>query len=127
MKTSTAKAKGRRLQDYVRDTLRFIFKDKLEEDDITSRQMGGSGTDIILTPSARKLIPFDIEAKNQEKLNVAQALKQAADNSKPDRIPLLVFHKNHGKVYVGIEFDSFIKLIYNVNMDDVRKYIKEKK
>lgn len=124
-KTSSSKAKGRRLQDLVRDTFRFIFKDKLEEDDIVSRQMGGSGTDVVLTPAAKRLIPFDVEAKNQEKLNVTAALKQASDNAVNGRIPLLVFHRNHGKVYVGIEFDSFIKLIYNTDMNDVKQYIKD--
>ena len=125
-KTSSSKAKGRRLQDLVRDTLRFIFKDKLEDDDIVSRQMGGSGTDVVLSPAAKRLIPFAIECKNQEKLNVTESLKQASDNAVNGLIPLLIFHRNHGKVYVGIEFDSFIKLIYNTDMNDVKQYIKDK-
>ena len=122
MRTSSAKAKGRRMQDLVRDTFRHIFKEQLEPDDITSRQMGGSGVDVILTPAARKLIPFDVEAKNQEKLNVTSALQQASENAKPDRIPLLIFKRNHGKVYAALEFEHLVKLLYN---QDLQKIIVE--
>lgn len=114
MKTHSAKAKGRFLQDKVRDTFRFIFKNKgLEDADIKSAIMGTSGCDIVLSPAAKRLIIFDIEVKNQEKLNINEALKQAESNSTKNRIPLLVFHKNHGKVYCALEFDSLIELLYN--------------
>jgi len=112
MRTSSAKAKGRRLQDFVRDIFRDIFRDKLEQDDITSRQMGGSGTDVVLTPASKKLIPFDIEAKNQEKFNLNEAMKQAIHNAKPGRIPVVVFSKNQDDVYIALKFIDLINLIY---------------
>ena len=80
MKTSSAKAKGRRLQQKVRDLLLETFTE-LEPDDIRSTSMGVSGEDLQLSPAARKLIPFAIECKNQEKLNVWDSLKQAEENS----------------------------------------------
>ena len=59
MKIKSAKAKGRNLQNLVRDKLRSIFVGKvLEEDDIKSQTMGMSGEDIVLTPAAKKLIPY---------------------------------------------------------------------
>ena len=73
MKTSSAKAKGRRLQQKVRDLLLETFTE-LEPDDIRSTSMGVSGEDLQLSPAARKLIPFAIECKNQEKLNVWDSL-----------------------------------------------------
>ena len=59
----SSKAKGRRLQNYVRDLLRSIFKKKLDEDDIKSQTMGMTGEDIVLSPAARKLIPYSIECR----------------------------------------------------------------
>jgi len=112
MKTRSAKAKGRKLQDFVRDIFRDIFRDKLEEDDITSRQMGGAGTDIVFTPSARKLIPFDIEAKNQERFNLNEAMNQAIENSKEGRIPVVVYSRNKDDVYISIKFMDLINLLY---------------
>ena len=65
MKIKSAKAKGRNLQNLVRDKLRSIFVGKvLEEDDIKSQTMGMSGEDIVLTPAAKKQIPYSFECKN---------------------------------------------------------------
>ena len=128
MKTRSAKNKGRNLQDFVRDTMRFTFKDKgLEDDDIKSAIMGTSGEDLVLSPAARKQIIFSCESKNQEKLNINAALQQAENNTPKGKIPLLIFHKNHGKVYCALEWEHFIKIIYNVDIADVKSYIKEKK
>ena len=112
MDTHSRKAKGRSLQNLVRDTFRSLFKDFLEDDDILSRPMSSSGTDIILTPAAKKLIPFDIECKRQEKLNIHAALKQSQDNTSEGRIALLIFSKNHTEPYVALKFSDFIKIFY---------------
>jgi hypothetical protein len=109
--TRSRKAKGRKLQDYVRETLRYIFRNKLEDDDIKCAIMGQNGEDLVLSPAAKKLIPFAIECKNQEKLNIHSALKQAETNAK-DRIPLLIFTKNRTKKYVALEYHTFLKLMY---------------
>lgn len=69
MKTRSAKAKGRRLQDSVRKLLLENFP-QLEDDDIKTAIMGESGEDIHLSPAARKLIPYSIECKNQEALSI---------------------------------------------------------
>ena len=110
MKTRSAKNKGKRLQNSVRDILLEIFKEDLELDDIKSAVMGDSGEDIQLSPAARKLIPYSIECKNQEKLNIWSSLEQADDNSK-ESIPVLIFKRNRSKTYAVIEFKEFVKLI----------------
>lgn len=110
--TRAAKSKGRKLQNFVRDIFRDIFRDQLEPEDIESRQMGGAGVDVILTPASKKLIPFDIECKNQEKFNLNEAMKQAIANAKPDRIPVVVFSKNQDDVYVSLKFMDLIELLY---------------
>ena len=116
MKTSSAKAKGRLLQQYVVKVLRDRYKlDKnitdCYEGDVQSIPMGMSKEDIKLSPKAQKLIPFNIECKNQEKLNVWSALKQAEVNTTKGRVPLLVFKRNRSKVYAVLELDELMKLI----------------
>ena len=109
MKTRSAKAKGRRLQNKIRDLLLEEFKE-LEPDDIRTAIMGETGEDIKLSPAARKLIPYSFECKNQEKLNIWSSLEQAEENS-GDYPPVLIFKRNRSKTYVTIELEEFIKLI----------------
>ena len=111
MKTSSAKAKGRALQNYVRDKLRTLWVKAfgLEDDDITSRQMGGSGTDIVLTPRAKHFIPYDIECKAHESLNVWKAWEQAKQNTASGRKTLLVIKRNRSSVLAVVELDEILK------------------
>ena len=116
MNIKSAKAKGRTLQNYVRDELRKVFVDswtkvpKLEYDDIKSQTMGMGGEDIVLSPIAKKLIPYSFECKNTERLNLWGSLEQCKDNCE-DRDPVLIFKKNRSKTYAVIEFETLIKLI----------------
>ncbi len=119
MKPKSAKAKGRNLQNLVRDKLRHIFVDlwtkipSLEYDDIKSQTMGMGGEDIVLSPLAKKFIPYSFECKNTERLNLWKSLEQCEGNSE-DRSPVLVIKKNRSKVYAIIEFDEFIELIKEI-------------
>lgn len=110
MKTSSAKAKGRRLQQYVRDLILQAFP-VLEDDDVRSTSMGASGEDLLLSPAARKLFPFSVECKNQEKISIWDSLAQCEMNAKEGVSPLLVFKRNHSKTYACIELDTLIKLL----------------
>ena len=74
--------------------------------------MGQSGRDISLSPAAEKIIPFDVEVKNQEKLNIWSAINQAESNTKEGRIPMVVFTRNRSKTYAVIEFDKLTDLLY---------------
>ena len=109
MKTRSAKAKGRRLQNKIRDLLLEEFKE-LEPDDIRTAIMGETGEDIKLSPAARRKIPYSFECKNQEKLNIWESLKQAEENS-GDYPPVLIFKRNRSKTYVTLELEDFLKLI----------------
>lgn len=113
MKTSSCKAKGRRLQDEIRDRLLEAFP-LLEPDDVQCAIMGCSGQDIKLSPVAKKTIPYAIEAKNQEKLAIWKSLEQAEKNS-GSLEPVLIFKRNRSKIYATIEIDEFIKLIKAYN------------
>lgn len=113
IKISSRKAKARKLQDFVRDVFRDIFKSELEDDDIKSAIMGESGVDLKFSPQAKKIIPFDFEIKHQEKFNINESIKQANINS-PDknRIPTIVFSKNRDDVYIALKFVDLMKLLY---------------
>ena len=109
MKTRSAKAKGRRLQNKIRDLLLEEFKE-LEPDDIRTAIMGETGEDIKLSPAARRKIPFSFECKNQEKINIWESLNQAEENS-GDYPPVMIFKRNRSKTYVTLELEDFLKLI----------------
>ena len=110
MKPRSAKNKGKRLQNKVRDLILEKFNKKLEEDDVRSITMGDSGEDILLSPAARKLFPFSVECKNQEKLNIWSSLEQAESNS-GNHTPLLIFKRNRTKTYAVLEFDKLLELL----------------
>ena len=113
MKTRSAKNKGKRLQNNVRDLLLETFSD-LEPDDIRSAIMGETGEDIKLSPAARRLIPYSFECKNQEKLNIWDSLHQAEENSGVYD-PVLIFKRNRSKTYAVINIEKFIELINENN------------
>ena len=110
MKPRSAKNKGKRLQNEVRERLLEAFM-MLEEDDIKSTTMGESGEDVQLSPAARKLIPYSFECKNQEKLSIWSALQQAEENAKPNTTPAVIFRRNRSKTYVALEFEHFVSLL----------------
>jgi len=110
MKPRSAKNKGKRLQNKVRDLILEKFNSKLEQDDVRSITMGDSGEDILLSPAARRLFPFSVECKNQEKLNIWSSLEQAEGNS-GNHPPLVIFKRNRSKTYAVLEFDELLKLL----------------
>ena len=109
MKPRSAENKGKRLQNKVRDIILEKF-DSLEPDDVRSITMGDSGEDILLSPAARRLFPFSVECKNQEKINIWEALDQAEGNS-GNHIPLVIFKRNRSKTYAVLEFEELLQLL----------------
>lgn len=84
-----SKSLGRQGQKLVRDILLKNFPE-LEEDDIYSRPMGSPGEDLMLSPKARKLLPFDIEVKYGKQVNLIRANQQAEQECRGKGIPLSV-------------------------------------
>ena len=117
MKVKSVKAKGRALQNLLRDKLREKFIEnwtkmpKLRDDDIKSQTMGMPGEDIILSPAARDLIPYSFECKNVERLQFWSTVEQAETNTKESTFPAIVIKKNRKKPYVAIQLDHFLDLI----------------
>ena len=107
MKTQSAKAKGRRLQQWFRDLL--IEKLDIHPEDIESRSMGAGGEDLIMARAARQRVPYSIECKNQESINVWKSYEQAQENSK-DYEPVVVLKRNNTKPLVLVDAEYFVKL-----------------
>tara|TARA_A100001011_G_C14262085_1_gene822917 strand:+ start:115 stop:456 length:342 start_codon:yes stop_codon:yes gene_type:complete len=110
MKTQSAKAKGRRLQQWFRDQL--IEKLEVHPEDIESRSMGAGGEDLIMARAARKKFPYSIECKNQEKLNVWESYSQAVDNCN-NYEPVVVIKRNNHKALVVVDAEYFVGLHKN--------------
>ena len=107
MRTQSKKAKGRRLQQWVRDIL--IEKLEVHPEDIESRSMGAGGEDLIMSRSAREKFPYSIECKNQESLNIWKSYEQAQQNS-GNYEPIVVLKRNNVKPLVLVDADYFIEL-----------------
>ena len=105
----SGKNKGRALQQKVVKKLLEKYP-QLEPDDVKSNPMGSGGEDVLLSPAARRLLPYSIECKKRATLVVYQYYKQAEANSKSHE-PLLVVEQNHGKPLAIIDLDHFLDLL----------------
>ena len=112
MKTQSAKAKGRRLQQWFRDLL--IEKLNIHPEDIESRSMGAGGEDLIMARAAREKFPYSIECKNQEKINLWESYNQAQQNSK-NHEPVVILKRNNSKPLILVDAEYFVKLHQNVS------------
>ena len=110
MKTQSAKAKGRRFQQWVRDKLIEVLD--IHPEDIESRSMGAGGEDLIMARAARETFPYSIECKNQEKINLWESYKQATENSGKYE-PVVFIKRNNHKPLVVVDADYFINLHKN--------------
>src|SRR6056300_1812775 len=107
MKTSSAKAKGRKLQQWFASLL--VETLGADEEDIESRPMGSQGEDIIMGKQTRQIFPYSVECKNQEAVNVWKAYEQATENCKGYE-PLVVIKRNRSKPLVLVDAEHFVSL-----------------
>ena len=107
----SSKAKGRRLQNFVRDMLREIYMPELHEDDIKSQTMGMTGEDIVRSPAAKKVCTFSFECKNVERLQIWKAIEQCEANKPDYSSPAVVFKKNGKEPYVAIPLTVFCDML----------------
>ena len=107
----SSKAKGRRLQNFVRDALRGIYLPELHEDDIKSQTMGMTGEDIVRSPAAKEVCTFSFECKNVERLQIWRAIDQCETNRPDCSAPAIVFKKNGKDPYIAIPFEVFCDML----------------
>lgn len=116
MVTSTpqsAKAKGRKFQQSLREDL--ITHLGISPDDILSTAMGQGGCDLYLSPAARSVFPFGVEAKRCESLAIPQWWRQCEGNaSKVGLVPLLVFKRNREEPLAVLRWTDLLSLLQNI-------------
>ena len=111
MKTRSRKAKGRRLQNWVRDELLSLFTN-LSDDDIYCAIMGESGADVKFSLNAQKILPFSIECKNKETFKgMYDIIKQAQGNSKKTQLPLGIIKMNNFEPLAILNARFFFKIV----------------
>ena len=108
MKTASAKAKGRRLQQWVRDLILHNHR-SLEPDDVKSTSMGAGGEDVQLSPAARRLLPVSIECKSRASYAFYKDYDQAVVNCPKGSEPILVAKANHRSPVVIVDAEYFFK------------------
>lgn len=121
MRPQSCKAKGRRLQQELRDKILHTFR-TLEPDDVRSTSMGASGEDLLLSPAARRVFPYYVECKNVEALNVWKSFEQAragaqrkGEKDEVFLIPLLVARRNATAPIAVIPLEYFLDLQKRAN------------
>lgn len=112
MKPRSAKSKGRRLQQWVRDLILEI-NPELSRDDVRSTAMGVGGEDVQLSPLARGLVPYQIECKNKREVAVCAWYEQAREHG--NHSPLVVVKQDYGEPLVVVDAVEFFKLIRKIN------------
>lgn len=109
MKPRSAKAKGKRLQNWVRDLILKIWLDSLQPDDVRSTTMGDTGEDVQLSPRARELVPFQIECKNKAHVSVYSWYNQCREHGPHE--PLLIIKEDNAKPLVVLDAEVFFNLL----------------
>lgn len=107
MKPRSAKAKGRKLQQWVRDLICEHFS--LSKEDVRSTIMGDSGEDVQLSSAARLLVPFQIECKNKAHVSVYSWYEQARSHGPHE--PLLIIKEDNAEPLVVVDAVTFFKLL----------------
>ena len=114
MNNKSRKAKGRILQNLVRDKVQKLFP-SLGKDDIRTSLMSEAGADVkLISLMARKLMPYDIETKNREEYKtIYKHYKHACKHGNSQ--PLLVIKMNRENPLAVIGLDHFMELLARAN------------
>ncbi len=112
IKISSAKAKARKGQQLVVNEL-LTLHPTLEADDVKSCPMGSTGSDVQLSPAARKLIPYEFEVKACAKATIQTNFEQAsrhAAKSPSKATPLVVTKVDRKPALVTMEWSHLVHL-----------------
>lgn len=109
MKVQSGKAKGRRLQQLVRDAILDMFPE-LEPDDCRSTPLGTQGEDIQLSPKARATIPISVECKARKSFKTFYDFyEQARGQGKGE--PVVVIKQDRAKPLAVVDMQFLLKLL----------------
>jgi len=110
--TSSAKDKGRRLQNWVGEKVAELIGMPFGKDQpVAGREMGQCGTDVRLVGEALERAPWAIECKYQETWSIHNWIVQAASNMLKGTTWLLFVKKNRIEPIVIMDAAEFFKLL----------------
>lgn len=112
MKSASAKQKGRRLQQWVRDRM-LALGPGLRDNDVTSRSSGAGGTDLILSPRAFAVFPVACECKNVERVNVWAAYAQASAHEGGGE-PVVIISRNRAQPLAVVDAEWLLTLMARI-------------
>lgn len=115
IKTQSAKAKGRRHQQWVRDKILSLFPKALLPDDVRSTSMGAGGEDIQLSPAARRLFPYSVECKAFKSFAIYKVMEQAAENCPDKAEPVAIIKADRRKPLAVLDAEHFLNLIGQIS------------
>jgi len=109
---SSRKGKGRTLQKWVSEQISELTGIPCGKDEeITSREMGQSGTDVRLSNKVLKLFPYSVECKNCENWSLPSFIAQAKRNQLPNTDWILFLTKNGHEEIAVLNAKSFFDLL----------------
>jgi len=112
IKTQSAKAKGRKLQQWVCEKISELTGIPWGKDEmIASREASQSGTDVRLIGKAKRKFPFSVECKWQERWDVPAWIEQAKANQVEGTDWLLVIKKRRKKPVIVMDAERFFDLL----------------
>jgi hypothetical protein len=115
IKTRSAKNKGALFQKEIAQRISDLLGIPIEKDgDLESRQMGMSGTDIILRGKAKKGFNYSVECKRCESLSIPAWIRQAESNLGDFKNWLLFFRRSNETAKVVMEADHFFELLKQI-------------
>jgi len=117
MLPSSSKAKGRLGQKLVVNAILEAFPE-LEPDDVRSTSMGQTGADVQLSPAAKRLFPYQVEAKNKATSQIHTYYKQAKTHG--DSEPLVVVKMDRDIPLAIVSLKHFMQLLKEKNNNETR-------
>ncbi len=112
MKTAARKAKGHRLEYYVRDRLIELFG--FDKEDIRANIGSETGEDLKLSKKAQALIPLKFECKSRARMSVYTYYDQAKGH--PGELePVVVVKMNRRKPLIIMDLEYFLETLRNKN------------
>lgn len=110
MKQKSIKAKGRYLQNIVKNRIIKLYP-VLGKKDLRTSNTGENGADVrLLNNTAKKLFPYSIECKNMKSYKLLyQAFNQAKRHTNLE--PLLIIKGERERPIVVLDMDHFFNLL----------------
>lgn len=117
IKPSSAKAKGRALQQWVAQKISeltgYEWGSSGDDKPIESRPMGQSGMDIRMESQVKEKFPFAVECKAQESWGVHSWIEQAKTNQTKDTDWIVIAKRSRQKPVVIMDAEVFFELLKN--------------